>query len=157
LVAAGFRAGLRVGVRGFAAGAAAAASTTGGAGVASGVAGTANGVFALAGARRVRVSFGAYCFFFASAGSAGALFAGVEASDSAATDGVGSGGAAIGAGSTTSGAAGDGTLAAFEVEAVVRRRRGAIEGGVDAVGAVDAERDFDEPDLPLAMMSCNEP
>jgi hypothetical protein len=45
----------------------------------------------------------------------------------------------------------------FDVEAALRRRRGAIEGGVDAVGAVDVERVFEEPDLPLAMISCSEP
>ena len=110
--------------------------------------------------RRARVSFGAYCFFFGTGAASGSTVA--STGDASATGGLAAGG------STAEGVTGSGATVAefttgtpvadvsglmtFDVEAAVRRRRGAIEGGVGAVGAVEVERVFEEPDLPLAMM-----
>jgi hypothetical protein len=95
-------------------------------------------------ARRVRVSFGASCFGF----SAGTLATAGSAAASAAGGATGDSGPA---GSTSSGDAG--CASALGPDADERRRRGAIEG-VAAGGGVDLERDFDESDLPFAMIPC---
>jgi hypothetical protein len=98
---------------------------------------------------RVRVSFGARTFGFDGAVSASTL--GEPATAGVALSVI-TGGSDNG---SLEGSAGTDGLetGVFDVAVVLRaRRRGAIDGGVDACGAVEAERDFGELDLPLAMM-----